>query len=127
MNENPRILVVEDEAIVAMALRGRLENLGYDAVGVVASGEEAIEKADELRPDLVLMDIRLSGAMDGIEAAELIRVRFDIPVVYLTAYADQATLDRAKLTGPFGYLRIHRCNVQPYLQHALQSYHNSRV
>ncbi len=100
----PRILVVEDEAIVAMALQARLENLGYAVVNVTASGEEAIVHAAELSPDLVLMDIRLAGAIDGIQAAEQIRVRYDIPVVYLTAYADQATLQRAKLTGPYSYL-----------------------
>ncbi len=104
MSEKARILVVEDEAIVAMSLQARLENLRYAVVGVVASGEEAIERAADLSPDLILMDIRLSGTMDGIEAAEQIRVRFDIPVVYLTAHADQAMLQRAKLTGPFGYL-----------------------
>lgn len=115
MSDTPRILVVEDEAIVAMALQARLENLEYAVVGVVASGEEAIERAAELSPDLVLMDIRLDGAMDGIEAAEQIRVRFDIPVVYLTAHADRATLERAKLTGPFGYL------LKPVEERALQT------
>ncbi len=104
MSEKARILVVEDEAIVAMSLQARLENLRYAVVGVVASGEEAIERAADLSPDLILMDIRLSGTMDGIQAAELIRARFDIPVVYLTAFADEATLQRAKLTGPFAYL-----------------------
>ena len=92
MNETARVLVVEDEAIVAMALQARLENLGYAVVGEVASGEEAIERA-----------------------AEQIRVRFDIPVVYLTALADQATLQRAKLTGPFSYL------LKPVEERALHS------
>lgn len=115
MNDICRILVVEDEAIEAMALQGRLENLGYAVSAVVDSGEEAIERAAELSPDLVLMDIRLRGAMDGIEAAGQIRVRFDIPVVYLTAYADRATLDRAKLTGPYSYL------LKPVEERALHS------
>ena len=104
MSEKARILVVEDEAIVAMSLRARLEKLGYAVVDAVASGEEAIDRAEIMCPDLILMDIRLSGAMDGIEAAAEIRERFDIPVVYLTAHADEATLQRAKLTGPFSYL-----------------------
>ncbi len=104
MNQTARILVVEDEAILRMNRERMLEHLGYAVVDGVASGEEAIERAEELSPDLILMDIRLSGTMDGIEAAELIRARFDIPVVYLTAFADEATLQRAKLTGPFAYL-----------------------
>ena len=99
-----RILVVEDEAIVAMDLQYKLEDLGYSVPALSYSGEEAIDLAHSLNPDLVLMDIKLSGEMDGIQAAEQIRDRLDLPVVYLTAYADEATLQRAKLTGPFGYL-----------------------
>ena len=76
-----RILVVEDEGIVAMDVRNRLNDLGYAVPGVVSSGEEAFKKAGEAHPDLVLMDIRLKGDMDGIEAAEQIRARFDVPVV----------------------------------------------
>ena len=99
-----RILVVEDDSIVLMELQDRLFSLGHDVAGVASYGEEAVEKAGEVRPDLVLMDIRLRGKMDGIKAAEEIRTRFDIPVVYLTAYADQSTLQRAKTTGPYGYV-----------------------
>jgi diguanylate cyclase (GGDEF)-like protein/PAS domain S-box-containing protein len=99
-----QILVVEDDNIVAMELRNRLQELGYTVAAVVAYGEEAIEKAGEKRPDAVLMDIRLRGAMDGIEAAEQIRSCFDIPVIYLTAYADENTLQRAKTTEPYGYV-----------------------
>ena len=95
---NAQILIVEDDYIVVMDLRDRLQSLGYAIVAVASYGEEAIEKAAETRPDLVLMDIRLKGDMDGIEAAAEIRARFDIPVVYLTAYVDEATLQRAKLT-----------------------------
>lgn len=101
---DPQILVVEDERIVATGIRNMLGTLGYRVPAVVASGEEAIKKAAELHPDLVLMDIVLQGEMDGIEAAEQIRRRFNIPVIYLTAYADEATLQRAKLTAPYGYL-----------------------
>ena len=79
-------------------------SFGYAVPATASSGEEAIEKAAALRPDLVLMDIRLRGAIDGIEAAEEIRTRFNIPAVYLTAYADPATLSRARLTGALGYL-----------------------
>jgi len=99
-----RILVVEDEMIVAMELQRRLKRLEYVVPAVVASGEEGIKKVAETHPDLVLMDIMLRGAMDGIEAAEQIRERFNIPVVYLTAYSDDETLQRAKITAPFGYI-----------------------
>ncbi len=98
------VLIVEDEAIVAADLAGKLGQLGYEVVGTAASGEEAVEMACRLRPDVVLMDIRLRGSMDGIEAAEAIRGRHDVPVIYLTAHSDAATLERAKLTGPFGYI-----------------------
>ncbi|GAB1544421.1 hypothetical protein NUACC21_70970 [Scytonema sp. NUACC21] len=99
-----RILIVEDERIVAKDISKRLKNLGYVVVAAVSSGEEAIEKAAETRPDLVLMDIRLKGKMDGIKASEQIRAEFNIPVIFLTAYADEKTLQRAKVTEPFGYI-----------------------
>ena len=98
------ILIVEDEAIVAADLAGKLERLGYEVAGIAASGEEAIAMADRLRPHLVLMDIWLEGAIDGVEAAATIGSRHDVPVIYLTAHSDAATLARAKLTGPFGYI-----------------------
>jgi PAS domain S-box-containing protein len=104
MNQT-RILVVEDEAVVALDIRSRLNKLGYAVPGIADSGEEAIRLAEETRPDLVLMDIRLKGEMDGVEAAAHIRARLDIPVVFLTAYADEVTVQRAKISGPFGYLR----------------------
>ena len=99
-----QILVVEDDNIVVLELRDRLQSLGYAVSAVASFGEEAIEKAAETRPDLILMDIRLKGDIDGIEAAEEIRARSDIPVVYLTAYADEDTLQRAKVTEPYGYI-----------------------
>ncbi len=99
-----QILIVEDEGVVAMEIEARLKNLGYAVAAVASSGEEAIEKAVETHPDLVLMDIKLRGGMDGVEAAEQIRARFDIPVIYLTAHADNDTLRRAKVTEPFGYI-----------------------
>ena len=99
-----KIMVVEDENIVALEIQNILKSLRYDAPIVASSGEEAIRKADETRPDLVLMDIKLEGDVDGIKAAEQIRVLFGIPVVYLTAYADKNTLQRAKITEPYGYI-----------------------
>jgi signal transduction histidine kinase/DNA-binding NarL/FixJ family response regulator len=98
------ILVVEDEPITALDLRARLRGLGYTVPAIASSGEEAIRKAGEIHPDLVLMDIRLKTDMDGIEAARAIRSQLDIPVVYLTAYTDEETVQRAGLTEPFGYL-----------------------
>lgn len=99
-----KILIVEDETIVAMEIQSRLEEYKYEVVGIASSGEKAIEKVEETLPDLVLMDIVLKGDLDGIEIASQIRSRFNIPVVYLTAYADEETLQRAKITGPFGYI-----------------------
>jgi two-component system cell cycle sensor histidine kinase/response regulator CckA len=98
------ILVVEDEVIVAMDLQQRLGELGYRVVGTAVSGAEALQQARTLTPELVLMDIRLQGPMDGIEAATEIRRQYNTPVVYLTAHSDEPTLGRAKLTEPVGYL-----------------------
>jgi PAS domain S-box-containing protein len=98
------ILVVEDQRAVAGALRMRLRGLGYDVAGIAKDGTEAIEKAGQLRPDLILMDIRLGDGMDGIEAAHRIRAQYDIPVVYVSAYADPALLDRARATEPAGFI-----------------------
>ncbi len=99
-----RILVVEDESLVADSIVAMLENLRYAVSSVATSGEEAIQQAGETQPDLVLMDISLPGEMDGVEAAQVIQGRFDTPVVFLTAYADDETLRRAKITQPFGYV-----------------------
>jgi PAS domain S-box-containing protein len=104
MSEPPQILIVEDEIVIAMEIESRLQGLGYAVAAAVFSGEEAILKAGEIRPDLVLMDIRLKGAIDGVQAAGQIRDRFGIPVIYLTAYADEDTLQRAKASEAFGYL-----------------------
>jgi CheY-like chemotaxis protein len=102
--ETPKILIVEDEAIIALDIQYTLENLGYRVPAVVSSGEESIEKASEIHPDLVLMDIKLSGDMDGISAAEQIYNRFRIPVVYLTAYSDEKMLEGMRRTMLFGYI-----------------------
>lgn len=99
-----RILVVEDEIVIALDIRNQLRDLGYECSGHATSGEQAVALAAELRPDLVLMDIQLAGAMDGITAAQAIRASFDLPVVFVTAFAADETLVRAKLTEPYGYI-----------------------
>jgi CheY-like chemotaxis protein len=101
---NAQVLVVEDASIIAKDIQDMLRRLGYVVPAVVSSGEKAIQKAAETHPDLVLMDIMLKGDMDGVEAAQQIRDRFHIPVVYLTAYADEDILQRAKMAEPFGYI-----------------------
>lgn len=108
MNDNaamrPRVFVVEDEALVAMELEDRLVGLGYDVVGTAARGEEVPDAVTRAPVDLVLMDIRLAGKLDGIETAARLRERLDVPVIFLTAYSDRETLDRATKAEPFGYL-----------------------
>ena len=99
-----RILVVEDDRVVARDIQHQLTRIGHTVVGVTQSGEDAVRLALESHPDLVLMDIRLEGALDGVDAAQQIRDRCQVPVVYLTAYADDETLKRARVTEPFGYL-----------------------
>ncbi|MBT5427673.1 MAG: response regulator [Bacteroidetes bacterium] len=100
----PRILIVEDEAIIAMEIESQLLSLGYEVTSIVDTGEKAINKAEEDKPVLILMDIRIKSEMDGIEAAEEIRNRFGIPVIFSTAYLDQERIERAKITMPFGYV-----------------------
>lgn len=112
---NPRILVVEDEVIVSADLQDQLVNLGYQIAGAAVSGEEAIEKARSLSPDLVLMDIMLKGQMDGIEAAAHIRDELRLPVIFLTANSNDSVLERAKISEPFGYL------LKPFDQRSLKS------
>jgi two-component system cell cycle sensor histidine kinase/response regulator CckA len=112
---NTQILVVEDEAIVARNIQLELNSLGYAVPAIAASGEEALQRVAEIHPDLVLMDIALKGTMDGVETTERMQERFDVPVVYLTASADERTLERAKKTGPFGYL------LKPYEERELQT------
>jgi len=104
MNRRHTILIVEDEMVISMELVATLKRLGYEISGQAISGEEAVIKAGELLPDLILMDIRLQGDMDGIEAAGIIRSKYDIPVVFLTAHSDEATLKRAIEIQPSGYL-----------------------
>ena len=99
-----QIMVVEDESIVAEDMKAMLEGFGYNVPAVAFSGEEAVRKAFDTHPDLVLMDIVLKGQMSGVEAVERIRSRYNIPVVYVTAYADEKTVRRAKATEPYGYI-----------------------
>jgi CheY-like chemotaxis protein len=93
-SQNTKILIVEDENIIALDIRFMLEDLGYMVSAIVSSGEESIQKASKMKPDLVLMDIKLKGSIDGVSAGEEIYKQFRIPIVYLTAYSDQATINR---------------------------------
>lgn len=104
MGTMARILIVEDEGIVSLDIRQNLAGLGYEESEVASTGEEAVSLAQTVRPDLVLMDIRLGEGMDGIDAAMAIAEFHDVPVIYLTAYTDEPILERAKLSQPFGYL-----------------------
>lgn len=110
-----RVMVVEDEGIVARDLQNSLEDLGYSVVDVLSTGEDAILKAGELRPDIVLMDIMLRGNVDGVTATSEIQGKYDIPVVYITSHSDIATVDRVKRTQPFGYI------VKPFRHGELKS------
>jgi two-component system cell cycle sensor histidine kinase/response regulator CckA len=98
------VMVVEDERVIALDISDSLMAMGYEVTGTAATGHECVQAAAQRRPDLVLLDIHLAGELDGIEVAHLLRERFQVPVVFLTAYADEQTLDRAKLTGALGYL-----------------------
>ena len=99
-----KILVVDDEAIITMQLEERLTAMGYTVAGMAASGEDAVDKARRIRPDLVLMDIVMPGKMNGIEAAKIVTQELDIPVVFVTSYADDAIIEKAKSVRPYGYI-----------------------
>lgn len=111
----PQVFVVEDEGIIAADIQDRLTSLGYEVPATVATGEEALAKIPQFSPDVVLMDIVLQGQMDGIEAAAEIREKHKIPVVFLTAHADESTVKRAKITEPFGYI------LKPFEERELQT------
>lgn len=111
---NTKILVVEDEAVVALDIQNRLRRLGYTPIGRAASGKEAIALAELHRPDIILMDIRIHGSMDGIETAHIIKNTLGIPAIYLTAHTDDVTLERAKTSDPYGYL------TKPFEEHELR-------
>ena len=110
------ILVVEDESIVAKDIQQSLKKLGYEVLGVCATGEDAILEAKKTKPGLVLMDIMLKGDMSGIEAADQIRQKLNIPIIFLTAYADSSTLSKAKVTEPYGYI------IKPFKEIDLQTH-----
>ena len=110
-----QILIAEDETVVAMDLRFTLEGFGYTVTDVVSNGRQAVDAALRERPDLVMMDIQLKGDMDGIEAARMLRRDLDVPVIFLTAYGDDSTLQRAKSAHPFGFL------LKPYQERELHS------
>lgn len=99
-----RILIVEDEKITGMDICHTVQEFGYEPIGPVASGEDAVTSALAQRPDVVLMDIALKGPMNGVQAAEAIRSQYFCPMIYVTAHADQTTLDRAKVTEPSGWI-----------------------
>jgi DNA-binding LytR/AlgR family response regulator len=98
------IFIVEDESIVAKDIQNSLTKLGYNVVGFANNGKDAIERITELSPDLVLMDIMIKGTLTGIDVSEKIKEKMNIPVIFLTAYADEGTLSRAKITEPYGYI-----------------------
>lgn len=104
LDERPKILIVEDESIVALHIQNSLKHLGYDILDTASSGEQALKIIEREKPDLTLMDIQLSGKLDGIETAEILFREYQIPVIYLTAFADESTIARAKYTEPYGYL-----------------------
>lgn len=108
------VWIVEDESIVAMDLKARLLKMGYSVAGISGYAEEAVEEIRLNPPDIVLIDIVLKGEMDGIEAAAIIREELEIPVVYLTAYSEEGTISRAKLTEPYGYI------LKPFMERDLQ-------
>lgn len=110
-----KILIVEDELLIAKGLSRKLQKLGYTAIDIVSSGEAALEKIAQLEPDLVLMDIVIKGEIDGIETATKIHEKHNIPVIYLTAYADDNTIERAKESGSYGYI------LKPYKERELHA------
>lgn len=110
-----KILIVEDEGIVAKDLQHMLADMGYKVLEVVASGEEALDKVKKLKPDLILMDIVLKGKIDGIETAKRVQSIMDVPVIYVTAYGDEEKIERAKATEPYGYI------LKPFNKRALKA------
>jgi CheY-like chemotaxis protein/DNA-binding PadR family transcriptional regulator len=116
-----KILVVDDEAIITMQLERRLSAMGYSVAGMAASGEDAVDKARRLRPDLVLMDIVMPGKMNGIEAAKIITKELGIPVVFITAYADDSIIEQAKSARPYGYIvkPFNELEIKPAVEVAL--------
>jgi CheY-like chemotaxis protein len=111
---NARVLIVEDEQIIALDLAQMLEELGYGVAGTASRGEDAVALVQSLQPDLILMDIHLAGEIDGVTAARQVRATSDVPVVFVTAFDDAKTVGRAKFTEPYGYL------IKPFSQRELR-------
>ena len=103
-NTKLNIFIVEDESIVAKDIQNSLVKLGYNVVGTANNGAEALQQIQETNPDLVLMDIMIKGPMTGIDVSEKLKETMNLPIIYLTAYADEATLSKAKITEPYGYI-----------------------
>jgi two-component system, cell cycle sensor histidine kinase and response regulator CckA len=124
-----KILIVEDEGIIAGHIASRLVRTGYEVSGIAESSEEALAKVAELNPELILMDIRIKGSMDGIETTAKLREHYDIPVIYLTAHTDQQTIDRAKVTGAFGFLTkpIHHTSLATAIEMAIHKHRADRA
>jgi two-component system cell cycle sensor histidine kinase/response regulator CckA len=124
-----KILIVEDEGIIAGHISSRLLRTGYEVCGIAESSEEALAKIAELSPELILMDIRIKGSMDGVETAAKLREHYDIPVIYLTAHTDQQTIDRAKVTGAFGFLTkpIHHTSLATAIEMAVHKHRADRA
>ena len=119
----PRALIVEDETLIAEELRERLLRLGFTVIAAVSSGEEGVDIATRERPDLVLMDIRLSGEKDGVQAAREIREQVDVPIVFLTAHSDHLTVERVKKTEHDGFiLKPFRRELQSTIEGAFLRY-----
>jgi len=114
-NSAHNIMVVEDEAVIAMRLQQILTSMGYNVTGISYSGEEALEKAKNLKPDLILMDIMIPGELDGIALAEIVKSELDIPVIFLTSYSEKTIIERAKQAEPYGYI------VKPYQDRDLKA------
>jgi two-component system, cell cycle sensor histidine kinase and response regulator CckA len=125
-NKSRKVLVVEDEGLIALDISNRLTSLGHEVIGTVTTAEEAFEKAPEA--DIVLMDIRIDGPVDGVETAARIREKYHVPVVFLTAHSDRPTLDRAKMTGAFGYLvkPVAHASLNPAIEMALYNHQMER-
>jgi CheY-like chemotaxis protein len=100
-----KVLIVEDEGIIALDISKILAKLGHSVLGVVYSGEESVREAGKIRPDVILMDIRLKGKIDGLQAARIIGTRYHIPIIYITAFSDPVTLERAWATKPLAFLQ----------------------
>ena len=111
----PKIMIVDDEAVITTQLEESLTDMGYDVVGVAFSGDDAIPMARRHHPDIILMDIVMPGRLDGIEASKIIQTEMDIPVIFLSAYADDHYIDRAKEVGPFGYV------IKPFQQNEIKA------